>query len=127
MRIENGVDTIFDILSIPFKDIEDIECRINNKCIKLNLANINRLKILKSFHMHNEQTKTPLNLNDWLNLEQKVFVNLHLYYQEKDYNMDASQSASAQSYLEKSIVPSKYNPVQQFSKDIHKDIKSFSN
>ena len=127
MRIENGVDTIFDILSIPFKDIEDIECRINNKCIKLNLANINRLKILKSFHMHNEQTKTPLNLNDWLNLEQKVFVNFHLYYQEKDYNMDASQSASAQSYLEKSIVPSKYNPVQQFSKDIHKDIKSFSN
>ena len=62
---------------------------------------------------------------DWLNLEQKIFVNFRLSHQEKDYNVDASQSASAQSYLGKFNVPSKYNPVQQFSKGIKKYIKAF--
>ena len=80
MLIENGIWTILDILSMSFKDIEDIEDKIDKRRIKLSLANTNILKVVKSFHMHNEQTGTTLNMDDWLNLEQKVFVNFRLSY-----------------------------------------------
>ena len=70
---------------------------------------------------------TPLHMTDWLNLEQKVFINFRLSYQEKDNNLDASQSASAQTYLGKPTVPSKYNPIQQFSKYIKRISKYFPN
>ena len=62
MLMENGIHTILDILSISFKNIEYIEGRIDKRRTKLSLANTNRLKLLKYFHIHNERIKTPLNV-----------------------------------------------------------------
>ena len=55
--VENGIHTIFNILNISFKDIENIKDIIDKKRIQLSLANTNRLKVLKSFHMHNDLTQ----------------------------------------------------------------------
>ena len=38
-------------MSMSFKNIEDIEGRIDKRRTKLSLANINRLNVLTSFHM----------------------------------------------------------------------------
>ena len=66
MLTDNGINTILDFLSMPFKNIEDIEVRVDNRCIKLSLTNTNRLNILKSFHIYNAQKRSPLNVNDWM-------------------------------------------------------------
>ena len=60
-----------------------------------------------------------------MNLDKDEFEEFCLTYQEKYYNIDTPQPASMQSSLGKSITPSQYNPVQQFTKGIKKDIKSF--
>ena len=54
---------------MAFKDIEDMEYRVNNKRITLNIAATNRLKLLKYFNIHNERMKTPLKMNDWVNID----------------------------------------------------------
>ena len=112
MIIENGIYTILDILILSFKDIEDIECRIDNKRVKLSMTDNNRLKLLKSCHMHNKRTGVPLNINDWLNIEHTTFTKFHLSHQEKEYNVDPTQRTSTQTYLRKPTIQSNYNPVQ---------------
>ena len=93
----NGIYTLLDTLSMSFKDIYDIECVVNNKRITLNIAATNRLDILKSFSIHNESIKTPLRMNDWLNIDIDQFINFRIYYQEIDYNVDVpSQPISSQ-------------------------------
>ena len=69
MIIDNGINTILDALSMPLKNIEDIEGRINKRHTKLSLANTNRLKVLTSVHIHNERIGAPLNEADWLDVE----------------------------------------------------------
>ena len=49
MRIDNGINTILNFLSMFFKKIEDIEDRVDKKRIKLSLANTNRLKVFNPF------------------------------------------------------------------------------
>ena len=44
--IESDTNTILDILSMPFKNIEDIKGRVDKRHTKLSLTNINRLKVL---------------------------------------------------------------------------------
>ena len=56
----NGIYTLFNNLSIPFKNIEDIQCRVNNTLQKLNIATTNRLSILKPFSINNERINHPL-------------------------------------------------------------------
>ena len=93
MLTDNGINTILDFLSMSFKNIEDIEDRVDKKRIKLSLANTNRLKVLKSFHIYNAQKGSPLNVNDWMNLDKNEFEEFCLTYQEKDYNIDTPQPA----------------------------------
>ena len=65
----NGVYTLLDILSISFKYIENIECKVNNKRQTLNVAATNRLIILKSFSIHKERMKTPIRMNEWISVD----------------------------------------------------------
>ena len=112
MLTENDINTILDVLSMSFKNIEDIEGRIDKRRTKMSLANTNRLKVLKSFHIHNGRIGTPFSVADWLDLEKNIFEELRLSYQEIDYNIDASQSVSTQPYSGQSNAPSKYSPVE---------------
>ena len=64
-------------------------------------------------------------MNEWINLEKDISEEFHLTYQEKDYNIDAPQSASTQSFLENPNTTLQYNPVQQFTRGTNKDIKAF--
>ena len=65
----NCIYILLDMLSMPFKNTEDMEYGVNNKRIALNMAASNRLKILKYFNIHNERMKTPLKMNDWVNID----------------------------------------------------------
>ena len=94
MLTENGINTILDFLSMSFKHIEDIEVRVDKKYIQLSLANTNRLKVLKSFHIYNAQKRSPLNMNAWMNLDKDEYEEFCLTYQEKDYNIDTPQPTS---------------------------------
>ena len=88
MLTDNDINTILDFLSMSFKNIEDIEGRVDKKHIKLSLANTNILKVLKSFHIYNEQKGSPSNVNDLMNMDKNEFQVICLTYQEKDYNID---------------------------------------
>ena len=59
MLTDNGINTILDFLSVSFKNIEDIEDRVNKKRIKLSLANTNRLKVLKPFTYTMNRKENP--------------------------------------------------------------------
>ena len=76
----NGMYTLLDILSMTFQDIEDIECRVNNKLQSVNMDATNRLKILKSFSIHNERMKTPIRMNDWHNVTIDQFTDFRVSY-----------------------------------------------
>ena len=104
MLTENGIDSILDLLSMPFKDIENIEFRVDKRRITLSLTNTNRLKVLTSFHIYYTQKISPLNMNDWLSLKKEKFEEFCLTYQEKDYNIDTPQTTLS---LGNSITPSK--------------------
>ena len=80
MLTDNGSYTILDFLSMSFKNVEDIEVRVDKRCIKLSLANTNRLKVLKSFRIYNAQKRSTLNVNDWMNLEKDEFEEFCLTY-----------------------------------------------
>ena len=64
----NSIYTLFGILSMSFEDIEDTECKVNNRRQTLNIAATNRLNILKSAS------------ND-------KFTDFLIYYQEIEYNV----------------------------------------
>ena len=55
----NGIHTLLKNLSIPFQDIDGIKRIVSNKRQLLNMAATNKLKILKSFNIHNKLMKTP--------------------------------------------------------------------
>ena len=90
MLMENSINTILDFLSMPFKNIEGIEDRVDKKCIKLSLTNTNKLKVLESFYIYKAQKGSPLNVNDWMNLDKNEFEECCLTYQEKYYNIDTT-------------------------------------
>ena len=80
----NNIYALLDTPSIPFKDIEDIECRVNNKHQTINIAATNRLKILKSFSIHKERMKTSLRMNGWINMYNDQFIDFRICYQKID-------------------------------------------
>ena len=61
-------------------------------------------------------------MNNWLSLKKEELEEFCLIYEEKDYNIDNPQTNSS---LGNPITTPNYNPVQQFSKSIKKDIKVF--
>ena len=84
---------------MSLKYIEILKCRVNNKCVTLSMADTNRLKILNYFNIHNKRMKTPLKINDWMNVDNEEFIDFCLSYQESEYTVDAtSQSTSSQAY-----------------------------
>ena len=122
----NGIYTLFSTISMSFKDVKDIECRVNNKRQTLNITATNRLKILKYFIIHNECMKPPLRINDWLSIDSDQFIDFLISYQEIEHNVDVpSKSTSYPIYPTKSTVASKYDPLEQFTRSIKRDTKAF--
>ena len=92
MLMDNGINTILDFLCISFKNIEDIEVRVDKKHIKLSLANTNRLKVLTSFHIYNAQRVT----NATSRGTRRSVYNSTIYYESTEndicesHNIDSS-------------------------------------
>ena len=80
MLIDNGINTMPDLLIMSFKHIEDIEDRVDKRCIKLSLYSTNRLKVLKSFHLYSAHEVLPLNMNDSMSLKKEEFGEFCLTY-----------------------------------------------
>ena len=91
MLLANEIHTILDVLIIPFKDIEGMDFRVNNKCIQLSIDSTNRIKLSQYFHMHNERMKVPLNMTDWMNLNVNELIKFCVSYQVSDYTVDVNQ------------------------------------
>ena len=60
----SGYHTLLDTLSMSFQYIEDIERRVNNKCQLINMTATHRLKVLKSFSIHDDWMKIALRMTD---------------------------------------------------------------
>ena len=98
---------------MSFKDIENIECRVNNKLQTFNIAVTNRLKILKFFSIHNERIKIHIIMNEWFNIDNSQFIDFHICYQEIEYNVDVpSKHTSSPIYSKESTVLPNYDLIQ---------------
>ena len=66
-------------------------------------------------------------MNNWINVKTDQFIDFRVSYQEIDYNISVLPSTTfSPVHPEKPTIISKYDPLQQFTRNIKKGIKAFS-